>query len=79
MDRIDLQIETQTLSIDDMTSAPTGEPSAVIRERVVKARKRQEERFRGQKGIPVFRNGVTQIEGYGFTPIASNSFVTSSS
>ena len=28
---------------------------------------------------PVFRNGVTQIAGQGFTPIASSSFVTSSS
>ena len=51
LDRIDLQIETQALSIEHMTSAPNGEPSAVIRERVIKARKVQEERFRGLKGI----------------------------
>lgn len=51
MDRIDLQIELQALGIDDLINAPKGEPSAMIRERVVRARKIQEERFRGLKGI----------------------------
>ena len=51
LERIDLQIELQALGIDDLINAPKGEPSAMIRERVVRARKIQEERFRGLKGI----------------------------
>jgi len=39
------------LSFDDISKAAPGEPSAAIRERVIKARNIQEERFRGIKGI----------------------------
>ena len=48
---IDLQVECQALSYNDLSKAPTGEPSSVIRERVLKARQIQEHRFQGQKGI----------------------------
>ena len=51
MDRIDLQVECQALSYEDLSKAPTGEPSSVIRERVLKARQIQERRFQGQKGV----------------------------
>ena len=51
LDRIDIQVECPALSIDDLSKAPTGEPSSVIRERVLKARQIQERRFQGQKGI----------------------------
>lgn len=51
MDRIDLQVECQALSYEDLSKAPTGEPSSAIRERVLKARQIQERRFQGQKGI----------------------------
>ena len=51
MDRIDIQVECSALSYDDLSKAPTGEPSSVIRERVLKARQIQEHRFQGQKGI----------------------------
>ena len=50
-DRIDIQVECSALSYDDLSKAPTGEPSSVIRERVLKARQIQERRFQGQKGI----------------------------
>ena len=46
MDRIDIQVEVESVPFEDMASAPKGEPSAVIRERVIRARKIQEERFR---------------------------------
>jgi len=46
MDRIDLHVEVLPLSTDELTRAPLGEPSAVIRERVVRARKIQEERYK---------------------------------
>ena len=51
LDRIDIQVECSALSYDDLSKAPTGEPSSVIRERVLKARQIQEHRFQGQKGI----------------------------
>ena len=51
LDRIDLQVECQALSYNDLSKAPTGEPSSAIRERVLKARQIQERRFQGQKGV----------------------------
>ncbi|MBQ6745461.1 MAG: YifB family Mg chelatase-like AAA ATPase [Bacteroidaceae bacterium] len=49
MDRIDLQIEVTPVPFEELSSQRVGEPSCVIRERVIKARKIQEERY---KGIP---------------------------
>lgn len=46
LDRIDLQIEIAPLSFDEMSQTTASEPSTAIRERVVKARQRQEERYR---------------------------------
>ena len=51
MDRIDIQVEVESVSFDDMSKAPKGEPSAVIRERVLKARQIQNERYKNIKGI----------------------------
>ena len=51
LDRIDLQVEVQSLSIEEMSAAPAGESSATIRERVIKARKIQEARYKSHKGI----------------------------
>ena len=51
MDRINLQVECSALSYEDLSKAPTGEPSSVIRERVLKARQIQERRFQGIKGV----------------------------
>ncbi|MBR2147049.1 MAG: ATP-binding protein [Muribaculaceae bacterium] len=38
LDRIDLQVEVQPVNFDQMASKQPGEPSAAIRERVIKAR-----------------------------------------
>jgi len=51
LDRIDLQIMITPLSFDEMAKSKSGEPSAAIRERVIKARLIQEERFRNNPGI----------------------------
>lgn len=51
LDRIDLQIEISALSFNEISQARPGEPSAVIRERVIKARNIQSERFQAYKGI----------------------------
>ena len=46
LDRIDLQIEIQPLSFDEVSKTQVSEPSSAIRERVLKARQIQQERFR---------------------------------
>ncbi len=51
LDRIDLQVECQALSYNDLAKAPMGESSSAIRERVLKARNIQENRFLGIKGV----------------------------
>ena len=51
LDRIDLQIEISALPFSDISKAEPGEPSSAIRERVIAARRRQEERFKDHKGI----------------------------
>lgn len=51
LDRIDLQVEILPVSFDELSSMQTGESSASIRERVVKARQIQQERFAGEPGI----------------------------
>ena len=45
LDRIDIHCEVQTVPFAQLSKMKEGEPSAVIRERVVAARKIQEERF----------------------------------
>lgn len=51
LDRIDIQIEVTPVPVEELASAPTGEHSAAIRERVVKARAIQSERFKDAAGI----------------------------
>lgn len=47
LDRIDIQCHIEAVSYDDLRSKADGEPSAAIRERVMKARAIQTERFSG--------------------------------
>ncbi|MBR4533043.1 MAG: YifB family Mg chelatase-like AAA ATPase [Bacteroidaceae bacterium] len=51
LDRIDIQIEIAPLSFDELSRTQPGEPSSVIRERVIAARRIQEERYREHPGI----------------------------
>lgn len=51
LDRIDLHIEVTPLSHEALAEKKFGESSAVIRQRVIAARKIQEERYKGYKGI----------------------------
>ena len=51
MDRIDLQVEVESVPFEDIAKAPKGESSATIRERVLKARQIQSERYKDVKGI----------------------------
>ena len=51
LDRIDLQVEVTPVPPSDLTSAAPGEPSAAIRERVIRAREVQAARFRDVQGV----------------------------
>lgn len=51
LDRIDLQIEITPLSFEEMSRTAPGESSAAIRERVIRARHIQEQRYAGVDGV----------------------------
>ena len=52
LDRIDIEVELPSISYDELAdSTPTGEPSAVIRERVIKARAFAAARMAEEKGV----------------------------
>ena len=51
LDRIDIQCEIQAVPFAQLSQMQPGEPSSAIRERVIKARKIQEVRFKDSKGI----------------------------
>lgn len=51
LDRIDLQIEIAPLSFEELSKAAPGETSAQIRERVMRARQLQVERYKEHPGI----------------------------
>ncbi len=50
LDRIDIQVEITPVPFEALSKAQPGESSASIRERVVRARKIQEERFKAHRG-----------------------------
>lgn len=51
LDRIDIQVEIAALPFKDISRAEPGEPSAAIRERVIKAREIQTRRFKDYPGV----------------------------
>ncbi|WP_295732174.1 YifB family Mg chelatase-like AAA ATPase [uncultured Muribaculum sp.] len=51
MDRIDLQVEIMPVPFEELADSAPGEPSAAIRERVVKARAIQTRRYRNVAGV----------------------------
>src|SRR5512136_2296994 len=51
LDRIDLHVEVPAVKFREITAGQTGESSAVIRERVIAARRRQHERFNDRSRI----------------------------
>lgn len=51
LDRIDIQCEITPVPFKDISNARQGEPSEKIRERVMKARAIQEDRYKGVKGV----------------------------
>lgn len=49
LDRIDIHVEVPPVRFDELKNRKEGEPSSVIRERVERARKLQERRFKGKR------------------------------
>lgn len=68
-DRFDLRIDVPPLTAAEMSAAPRGEASAVIRERVIKARARQADRW-GPDGLNVRAGGADLEDRAGASPDA---------
>ncbi len=51
LDRIDIHVEVPNVKYQDLSAERTGEKSEVVRDRVVIARERQNQRFTGSNGI----------------------------
>ena len=51
LDRMDLHIEVPVVPFNQLSQMQPGESSAIIRNRVIAARKRQEERYKNFKGV----------------------------
>ena len=51
LDRIDIQVEVTPVPVEELSQLPSGESSAMIRQRVEEARKIQTERFKDCPGI----------------------------
>ena len=51
LDRIDIHCEVLVVPFKELSQMEPGEPSSVIRERVLKARQIQEQRFKDYRGI----------------------------
>ncbi len=65
LDRIDLHVEDPAVHYRDLSSNEPAEPSAAIRERVIEARGRQADRFRGgRKTTCNARMGHSQIKKF---------------
>jgi len=65
LDRIDLHIEVPPVKFREITSEQAGETSARIRERVMSARRRQQERFKDKPKITCnARMGSKELKAY---------------
>ncbi|MDR1941034.1 MAG: YifB family Mg chelatase-like AAA ATPase [Endomicrobium sp.] len=64
LDRIDIHVEVPALKISEMTSLESGESSQRIKERVVKARLIQRERFKGTKIYANAQMSTKEIKRY---------------
>ena len=65
LDRIDLHVEVPAVKFQEMTSAKPGEPSSVVRARVIAARNRQLQRFAGKPRLTCnARMGSKELKAY---------------
>ena len=78
LDRIDLHVEIVPVPFEKLSDAAPSEPSSVIRERVIKARMIQQERFKDSPGV--FCNAQMssrQLHQYAVLDAASSSLLKS--
>src|SRR3989442_15976408 len=65
LDRIDIHVEVPAVKFREITAERAGETSAQIRERVVAARRRQQERFAGKRNVTCnARMGTRDLKAY---------------
>lgn len=64
LDRIDIQLEVPKVEFKDIISKAEGESSAKIRERVVRARERQLQRFEGKKIFANAQMGTKEVKAH---------------
>jgi len=65
LDRIDLQVEVDSVKYEELASEKEEEPSSAVKERVERARRIQRERFSGDDGIKVNADmGERQLKIY---------------
>lgn len=64
LDRIDIQVDVPKVEFKDIISKNEGESSAKIRERVVSARERQLERFKGKKIYCNAQMGTKEVKKF---------------
>jgi magnesium chelatase family protein len=65
LDRVDLHVEVPPVKFREISAERTGESSAEIRERVVAARKRQQERFKARAKVTCnARMGTRELKQY---------------
>jgi len=65
LDRIDIHVEVPAVKFREITAERTGETAAQIRERVVAARRRQQERFAGKRNVACnARMGTRELKAY---------------
>src|SRR6266576_532100 len=65
LDRIDIHVEVPAVKFREITAERTGETSAQIRERVVAARRRQQERFAGKRSVTCnARMGTKELKAF---------------
>lgn len=66
LDRIDIHIEVPSVNYNELSSMEPGEPSSAIRERVIRARKTQQERFSDLPHVHCNANmGARELAKYG--------------
>src|ERR1051326_131299 len=65
LDRIDIHVEVPAVKFREITAERTGESSAQIRDRVVAARRRQQERFAGKRNVTCnARMGTRELKAF---------------
>src|SRR6266550_7833426 len=65
LDRIDIHVEVPAVKFREITAERTGETSAQIRERVVAARRRQQERFARKRNVTCnARMGTRKLKAF---------------